>query len=111
MAVYATAGIEVTAAFLSQHKVKGTVGDHRLHVFDCTTISITGIDEPTIERAKGRVHYTKVLMQLTRQHKMFTKVQFLQHQRLALSSAEFQIAYNKYDKELVEHQVLSKEES
>ena len=54
MGVFATPGIQVTAAFLSKHKVKGTVSDHRLHVFDFSTVSITGIDEPTIERAEGR---------------------------------------------------------
>ncbi len=40
-------------------------------------------------------------MQLTKWHKMFVKAKRLSHQRLDLTSAEFQIAYNKYDKELV----------
>ena len=112
MGVFATAGVEVKAALLSPHKVKGTVGDHRLHIFDFATTSITGIDEPTITRSEGRnlqyrhhyarVQYTKVLMQLTRRHKMFVKAQRLAHQRLDLSASEFQVAYNRYDKELVE---------
>ena len=112
MGVFATAGIQVTAAFLSKHKVKGTVGDHRLHVFDFSTVSITGIDEPTIERAEGRnlqcrnyaakVNYAKVLMQLTARHRMWTKSAFLKHQRTILTPAEFQIQANKYDKEIVE---------
>ena len=33
MGVFTTAGVEVTKALLSQHKVKSTVGNHRLHVF------------------------------------------------------------------------------
>ena len=41
-------------------------------------------------------------MQLTKRHKMFSKALFLRHQRLAISPAHFQLAYNNYDKELVE---------
>jgi hypothetical protein len=112
MRVYATAGIVVTAAFLSKNNAKGTVGDHWLHVLNVKTVSITGLDTPTVKQAKGRnlqckdhygkTNYVRVLMQLTKRHKMFSKALFLQHQRLSNSPTQFQLAYNKYDKELVE---------
>ena len=99
MGVYATSGVEVTAAFLSKHGAKGTVGDHRLHVFDFTTMSITGLDTPAVKRAEGRnlqckdhygkTNYVRLLMQLTKRHKMFSKALFLRHQRLAISPAHF----------------------
>ena len=112
MGVYATAGIEVTAAYLSQHHAKGVVGDHRLHVFDFSTKSITGLDSPTDTRAEGRnlqcshhyarTNYIRVLMQLTQRHKMFSKALFLRRQRMTMTAAEFQLVCNKYDNEFTE---------
>ena len=112
MGVYATAGVEVTAAYLSRHHAKGVVGDHRLHVFDFSTKSITGLDSPTDTRTEGRnlqcshhyakTNYVRVLMQLTQRHKMFSKALRLRRQRMVMTAAEFQLVCNKYDKEFIE---------
>ena len=47
-------------------------------------------------------------MQLTAEHRMWTKANFLSHQRMTITPTEFQIQANKYDKEIVELMLAAK---
>ena len=103
--VFATPRITVNAAFLAKHDAAGSIRDHRLHVFDLSSTSFLGMDTPTVTKTAvrnlqcnqdyTRVAYCKMLMQLTANHRMFTKVNLLKKNKANLSAAEFMLQYNK----------------
>ena len=86
MGVFASPGIDCTAALICAHKIG--VGDHRMHVFDFSSQSLLGIESPVAKRPSGRnlhcsierqrVKYNRVLIQLTKRHRMFKKANILQ---------------------------------
>ena len=109
-AVFASPGINCEAAFVSCHGAG--VGDHRLHVFDFNVDSLLGITAQATKcpRARdlqcrleyARVNYERVLMQLTGRHRMYKKARILTEGVDVMETADFQLAFNKWDNELVE---------
>ena len=110
--VFATPGVEVTSGFIHSHRANGTIGDHRLHVFDFTTVSLVGLDMPSVQRSPGRnlqcrheshkANYQRILIRESARHRMFSKAIALRGARSAMPSAEFQACYNRFDSEMVE---------
>jgi hypothetical protein len=113
MGVFSSPGIDCTAALVCAHKIG--VGDHRMHVFDFSSKSLLGIESPVAKRPSGRnlhcsierqrVNYNRVLIQLTKRHRMFKKANILHDAAqniLPFSPAEFQLMYNNWDKEMIE---------
>ena len=85
--ILATPGIKVTSAFIARHFAAGSVGDHRLHVFDFCSASVVGLDTPTVAKVAGhmlqrsvkkvRDNYCRLLIQLTGRHRMYKKINVL----------------------------------
>ena len=112
--IFASPGIDCTTAFIDKHKMNGGmgVGDHRLHIFDFSAQSLLGLDTPTMKKptsrnlrcsvVRTRINYNKVLMQLTNRHRMYKKMNTLSESLDVLSPSEFQILFNKWDKEMTE---------
>ena len=112
MGVFASPGVRVSTVFMSKHHLPMGVGDHRFHVYNFEMTSILGTETPTVTRVPGhllqyrnyrvRANYTKLLMQITSRHRMYAKACKLQKDRLEMTTAEFQLAYNQFDRQLTE---------
>ena len=109
MAVYATSGITVISYFLSKHHAMGSVGDHRLHVLDVCSKTITGRDTPQVTKIakrrlqfrhhKSRKKYIKDSVKMVTKHKMCRKVRALQMMTPSANKARCKKGVNKFDDE------------
>ena len=60
MGCFAISGIEIKAYFISDYHAHGSVGDHRIHVLDFSSQSITGDNLPQVTKRSGRKLQWKV---------------------------------------------------
>jgi hypothetical protein len=99
-----------TNLYISPHNLG--VGDHRFHVHNFDAGSVLGTMYPKLIRWAGCVlrcgveqtvkKYNKVLRQLTIQHWSFEKIEYLHRCNSYLSTSEFQIMFNTWDKKLTQ---------
>ena len=75
---------------------------------DTPTVTKTAVRNLQCNQDYTRVAYCKMLMQLTANHRMFTKVNLLKKNKANLSSAEFMLQYNKWDKEMIDFMLACK---
>ena len=74
---------------------------------DTPTVTKTTVRNLQCNQDYTRVAYCKMLMQLTANHRMFTKVNLLKKNKANLSAAEFMMQCNKWDKETINLMVAS----
>ena len=102
---FTTLGITVNAAFRKKYNAAGSVGDHRFQVFDFSSVSILGMETPTVTKTAGhnlqyKQVYTHVAYWLTARHRMYINANLLKQNKDKTTSAEFMLQYNSWDKEL-----------
>ena len=112
---FSTPDIVCLNSFVSPHG--GGVGDHHFHVHDFCAKSMLGLDYPKTVKPSGRPlrcevertvkKYNTVLKQLLVRHRAFDKLERLQNDYSHLSAAEFQLLFNKWDKEVTQLMLLS----
>ena len=89
------------------------VGDHRCFILDFTSASLVGDVFPKVVTAKGRKlhcqserlirNYNKVLNQLCDRHQMFKKLLDIRKSSPLLTTAEFLLLMNKWNKEFEDY--------
>jgi hypothetical protein len=100
---YAMPGIQWMSLYLSG------VGDHQFQLNNFDAHMVLGIDYPKTVCPTGKMlrcevkrtvkQYNKVLKQMLISHHSFEKLEFLQQNHQHMSVADFQLLFNKWDKE------------
>ena len=108
-------GIVCHNSFVSPHG--GGVGDHRFHVHDFCAKSVLGIDYPKTVRPEGRAlrcevertvkKHNTVLKEMMIRHRAFDKMVYMQENQSRMTASEFQLMFNKWDKEVTEFMLSS----
>ena len=98
---FATPGIDCNGAFIAAHN--SGVGDHRYHGQDFPKLIKPSGRNLQADNELMRDNYNKVLLQLTKHHRMFQKALHLQHNQDSMAPHSFQLQFNQWDKELTQY--------